>query len=81
LYQTICIIPYINPTFHSDYVTFLNKLNSHFSSANKKYYVTAAPQCVYPDASLQTTLNGYPFDAVYVQFCMYFLALIWDYMH
>ncbi|KAI8979496.1 glycoside hydrolase superfamily [Mycotypha africana] len=50
------------------YVTFLNKLNGYFKSASKKYYVTAAPQCVYPDANLQTTLNGYPFDAVYVQF-------------
>ncbi|CAO0803355.1 unnamed protein product [Mucor circinelloides] len=52
----------------SYYVNFLNRLNSYFSKANKKYYVTAAPQCVYPDASLQPTLNGYPFDAVYVQF-------------
>ncbi|KAI7891555.1 class III chitinase [Mucor mucedo] len=50
------------------YVTFLNKLNTYFKSSSKKYYVTAAPQCVYPDANLQTALNGYPFDAVYVQF-------------
>jgi chitinase len=50
------------------YVTFLNRLNSYFKASSKKYYITAAPQCVYPDANLQTTLNGYPFDAVYVQF-------------
>ncbi|KAI8639719.1 glycoside hydrolase superfamily [Parasitella parasitica] len=52
----------------SYYVNFLTRLNSYFSAAKKKYYVTAAPQCVYPDASLQQTLNAYPFDAVYVQF-------------
>ncbi|RCI02166.1 Chitinase 1 [Rhizopus stolonifer] len=50
------------------YVTFLKKLDSYFSASDKKYYVTAAPQCVYPDANLQLTLNNYPFDAVYVQF-------------
>ncbi|KAI9483725.1 MAG: class III chitinase [Benjaminiella poitrasii] len=50
------------------YITFLNKLDTYFKAADKKYYVTAAPQCVYPDANLQATLNGYPFDAVYVQF-------------
>lgn len=51
-----------------DYVTFLNKLNSYFRSSSKKYRVTAAPQCIFPDANLQSALNGYPFDAVYVQF-------------
>ncbi|KAG2233800.1 hypothetical protein INT48_005953 [Thamnidium elegans] len=45
-----------------------NKLDSHFKSGSKKYHVTAAPQCVYPDANLQETLDGFPFDAVYVQF-------------
>ncbi|KAI8889800.1 carbohydrate-binding module family 5 protein [Backusella circina FSU 941] len=50
------------------YITFLTKLNGYFKASSKKYYITAAPQCVYPDANLQTTLNGFPFDAVYVQF-------------
>lgn len=54
-----------------DYVTFLSQLNSHFKSDSKKYYITAAPQCVYPDAALGSTLNGFPFDAVYVQFCKF----------
>ncbi|KAI9495608.1 class III chitinase [Zychaea mexicana] len=50
------------------YPAFLQKLKSYFDAADKKYYVTAAPQCVYPDANLQTTLDQFPVDAVYVQF-------------
>lgn len=34
-----------------------------------RYYVTAAPQCVYPDAALGGVLNAASFDAIYVQFC------------
>ncbi|KAI8334316.1 glycoside hydrolase family 18 protein [Chlamydoabsidia padenii] len=50
------------------YGTFLTKLRSYFNSANKKYYVTAAPQCVYPDANLGTTISQNSIDALYVQF-------------
>ena len=32
---------------------FLNQLKNHFNGASKKYYLTAAPQCPYPDANLQ----------------------------
>lgn len=52
-----------------DYGTFLTKLRSYFSKANKKYYVTAAPQCVYPDANLGATISQNSIDAIYVQFC------------
>ena len=31
---------------------FLNQLRSHFNGASKKYYLTAAPQCPFPDANL-----------------------------
>lgn len=34
-----------------------------------RYYITGAPQCVYPDASLGGVLNTASFDAIYVQFC------------
>ncbi|KAI0324745.1 glycoside hydrolase [Cubamyces sp. BRFM 1775] len=34
----------------------------------KYYYITAAPQCPYPDAYIGAALNEAPFDAVYVQF-------------
>lgn len=54
------------------YVSFLTKdlsHSSHFTGASKKYYVTAAPQCVYPDAALGSVINNANFDAIYVQFC------------
>ena len=44
-----------------------------------RYYITAAPQCVYPDANLGAVLNAVAFDAIYVQFCtstMCFLSTI-----
>ncbi|CDO71811.1 Glycoside Hydrolase Family 18 protein [Trametes cinnabarina] len=38
------------------------------TNKNKYYYITAAPQCPYPDAYIGAALNDAPFDAVYVQF-------------
>ncbi|KAI9057443.1 glycoside hydrolase family 18 protein [Trametes sanguinea] len=38
------------------------------TNKNKYYYITAAPQCPYPDAYIGAALNKAPFDAVYVQF-------------
>ncbi|KAI8141941.1 glycoside hydrolase [Fennellomyces sp. T-0311] len=52
----------------SHYPAFLHKLKSYLDNADKKYYVTAAPQCVFPDANLQTTINQIGIDAVFVQF-------------
>ncbi|KAI0315512.1 glycoside hydrolase superfamily [Amylostereum chailletii] len=51
------------------YATFVNRIRSHANGASKKYYVTAAPQCPFPDANIGAALNAAPFDAVYVQFC------------
>ncbi|KAF4622900.1 hypothetical protein D9613_001656 [Agrocybe pediades] len=45
------------------YDVFVNKIRSLASGASKKYYVTAAPQCVYPDAALGGVLNSASFDA------------------
>ncbi|KAG6902176.1 hypothetical protein C0995_003458 [Termitomyces sp. Mi166 len=50
------------------YAAFVKRLRSHTDQARKKYYLTAAPQCVYPDAHVGTVLDAVPFDAVYVQF-------------
>jgi len=50
------------------YGTFVNKLRKLSDNTGKKYYVTAAPQCVFPDAALGEVLNEVAFDAVYVQF-------------
>uniref|UniRef100_A0A8H7Y639 chitinase n=1 Tax=Psilocybe cubensis TaxID=181762 RepID=A0A8H7Y639_PSICU len=47
------------------YSVFVNKIRSLASGASKQYYVTAAPQCVFPDAALGGVLNAASFDAVY----------------
>ncbi|KAJ5683377.1 class III chitinase [Penicillium macrosclerotiorum] len=38
------------------------------AAADKKYYLSAAPQCVFPDAADGTTLDAVAFDFVMVQF-------------
>ncbi|KZS93070.1 class III chitinase [Sistotremastrum niveocremeum HHB9708] len=75
----------------SSFPAFVNQLRSHFSGASKKYYISAAPQCPYPDANLGAVLNAASFDAVYVQFYNNYCGLqnynqpsawnfgIWDY--
>ncbi|OJA13762.1 hypothetical protein AZE42_01539 [Rhizopogon vesiculosus] len=50
------------------FVSFLTALRNLMNGGNKKYYLTAAPQCPYPDAYIGDTLNTVEFDAVYVQF-------------
>ncbi|KAF8203228.1 chitinase [Pholiota molesta] len=50
------------------YNTFVNTLRSLAQHTKKRYYVTAAPQCPFPDAELGNALNSAFFDAVYVQF-------------
>lgn len=45
-----------------------NSTGADPTSGNKKYYITAAPQCPYPDANIGAALNEAHFDAVYVQF-------------
>ncbi|KAI0635520.1 glycoside hydrolase [Trametes polyzona] len=57
------------------FAAFVNRIRSHANGANKKYYVTAAPQCPFPDAYLGTVLNAVGFDAVYVQFYNNFCGL------
>ncbi|WPG97486.1 glycoside hydrolase family 18 protein [Acrodontium crateriforme] len=49
---------------------FAQRLRSNMNGdSSKKYYLTAAPQCPYPDAADNDMLNGgVPFDAVFVQF-------------
>ncbi|RDB29076.1 Chitinase 1 [Hypsizygus marmoreus] len=47
------------------YATFVNNIRSLASGASKKYYITAAPQCVFPDGALGAVLNAASFDAVY----------------
>ena len=55
------------------YAAFVNRIRSHAQGASKRYYVTAAPQCPYPDVYIGEALNQASFDAVYVQFCTFLL--------
>ncbi|KAH9809209.1 glycoside hydrolase family 18 protein [Teratosphaeria destructans] len=51
-------------------VAFANELRSLFATdPSKRYYLTAAPQCPYPDAADNSMLSGgVHFDAIFVQF-------------
>ncbi|CAL1717246.1 unnamed protein product [Somion occarium] len=57
------------------YAAFVNRIRSHSSGASKKFYITAAPQCPFPDANIGDALNQASFDAVYVQFYNNFCGL------
>ncbi|KAG7450237.1 class III chitinase [Guyanagaster necrorhizus] len=49
----------------SSYPAFVNELRSLATGTSKSYYITAAPQCVFPDAALSGVLNAASFDAIY----------------
>ncbi|KAK0465287.1 glycoside hydrolase family 18 protein [Desarmillaria tabescens] len=49
----------------SSYPAFVNELRALATGASKRYYITAAPQCVFPDAALSGVLNAASFDAIY----------------
>ncbi|KAG0082624.1 Chitinase 1 [Podila epicladia] len=55
---------------NSGYVAFVDTLRAKFSSAGsgRKYYITAAPQCPYPDHATKDALQSSWFDLVWVQF-------------
>lgn len=53
---------------------FANRLRTNMDAAtaagNKKFFLSAAPQCVYPDAADNDMLNGaVSFDFIMIQFC------------
>ncbi|KAJ1922328.1 Chitinase 2 [Mycoemilia scoparia] len=51
------------------YAGMINRLHELFTAdPSKKYYLTAAPQCPYPDSYMGTALNSAWFDMVFVQF-------------
>jgi len=52
------------------YGNFVASLRSLMNSGNKQYYISAAPQCPYPDAYIGPALqsNGNDFDFIWVQF-------------
>ncbi|KAG0343703.1 Chitinase 1 [Podila humilis] len=54
---------------NAGYVAFIERLRSNFlSSAGKKFIITAAPQCPYPDQAAKEALAHSWFDMVWVQF-------------
>ncbi|KAH8835437.1 class III chitinase [Flagelloscypha sp. PMI_526] len=50
------------------YAAMINRLRTLANGWSKKLYITAAPQCVFPDSALGGVLNAASFDAIYVQF-------------
>lgn len=53
------------PTYYNK---FVDKLRTYTDKADKTYYITAAPQCPFPDAYVGPAINQSRFDAIYVQF-------------
>ncbi|KAJ7101676.1 glycoside hydrolase family 18 protein [Mycena epipterygia] len=49
------------------YAAFVSQIRALSAGASKPYYVTAAPQCPFPDAHIGSALDTANFDAVYVQ--------------
>uniref|UniRef100_A0ACD5VKD0 Uncharacterized protein n=1 Tax=Avena sativa TaxID=4498 RepID=A0ACD5VKD0_AVESA len=54
--------------YYDDLARNLTSLYAGASNGNKKYMLTAAPQCPFPDASLGAALGTGLFDPVWVQF-------------
>jgi len=53
------------------YTAFINKLRTYFASSSRSYYISAAPQCFYPDRigpGTGTPLSTAWFDYVWIQF-------------
>ncbi|KAG7191251.1 Chitinase 1, partial [Scheffersomyces spartinae] len=50
------------------YVALAEGLKSYFATASKKYYLGAAPQCPYPDATLNQLLTSVALDYSFIQF-------------
>ncbi|CCE88694.1 Piso0_001471 [Millerozyma farinosa CBS 7064] len=51
------------------YVALAKKLKDYYSQdSSKKYYLSASPQCVYPDESVGDVLSHVPIDFAFIQF-------------
>ncbi|KAJ9051109.1 Chitinase 2 [Entomophthora muscae] len=47
---------------------FLSALQKKFGNSGRKYFVTAAPQCEFPDRNLQQIMEKGYMDAIFIQF-------------
>lgn len=50
------------------YVALANELRQKFSTGSKQYYISASPQCVYPDESVGDLLSQSFIDFAFIQF-------------
>lgn len=50
------------------YVALVNRLRELYATGSKDYYISAAPQCVYPDASVGDLMSNAHVDFAFVQF-------------
>lgn len=51
------------------YAAFVNRMRYHYSlDTSKRYYMSAAPQCHFPDPYINTALTSVLFDFIFVQF-------------
>ncbi|KAG0659727.1 Chitinase 1 [Monosporozyma unispora] len=50
------------------YAALVNKLRDLFKKGTKQYYISAAPQCPYPDASVGDLLSNAQVDFAFIQF-------------
>lgn len=58
-----------NNAFPGNYKFFVDKLRQLYATdSSKQYYVSAAPQCPFPDASVGASLSTADFDFLFVQF-------------
>lgn len=55
-----------DPAYYPDFIAQLRTL--YASQSAKTYYISGAPQCVYPDASLKDALADSYFDFLFIQF-------------
>ncbi|KAF9362647.1 Chitinase 1 [Mortierella sp. NVP85] len=55
---------------YTGHIAFVDAMHAKFtqSPTKRRYYITSAPQCVYPDASLGAVLDSTWMDMVFVQF-------------
>ncbi|WDK21615.1 chitin recognition protein [Colletotrichum graminicola] len=50
------------------YIALVSLLRTFYASATKPYYLTGAPQCIVPDASMAAMISSVKFDMIFVQF-------------
>ncbi|CCG84295.1 protein of unknown function [Taphrina deformans PYCC 5710] len=54
------------PAYYPDFITQMR--NNYATDVSRPYYISGAPQCVYPDASLANALADSYFDFLFIQF-------------